>query len=301
MNAIHSSAFVLCLDTESPEDIVSFSRGLWHGAVRPGTGPAALGLRNRWVDKPCQFVVFENGRAGIMGEHSIMDGTPTARMCDEVLDALYSASFDHGAPPSSEAAAIPEALDWEVSSTTQAAIERAAADARALVETQALGYHLTPYGKRAIKAFGVSPDSWAQMVIQLAYARLLRATGKVREGATYEAASTRKFLKGRTEAIRVVSEESDRWVAAMDDPSVGAAERRALFSAAATKHIERAKLGGNGQGVDRHLFGKLDSSFSATGADTHSGLQDCAISSSKGRTYPRCTLIHYFCGPKTGC
>jgi carnitine O-acetyltransferase len=42
------------------------------------------------------------------------------------------------------------------------------------------------------------------MVIQLAYARLLAATGKAREGGTYEAASTRKFFKGRTEAIRYV-------------------------------------------------------------------------------------------------
>jgi carnitine O-acetyltransferase len=53
-----------------------------------------------------------------------------------------------------------------------------------------------------IKTFGVSPDSWAQMIIQLAYARLLRAHGKLREGGTYESATTRKFNKGRTEVIR---------------------------------------------------------------------------------------------------
>ena len=35
-----------------------------------------LGLRNRWVDKPMQFVVSADGKAGIMGEHSVMDGTP---------------------------------------------------------------------------------------------------------------------------------------------------------------------------------------------------------------------------------
>lgn len=26
------------------------------------------------VDKPCQFIVFDNGKAGFMGEHSVMDG-----------------------------------------------------------------------------------------------------------------------------------------------------------------------------------------------------------------------------------
>jgi hypothetical protein len=40
------------------------------------------------------------------------------------------------------------------------------------------------------------------MIIQLAYARLLRALGKLREGGTYESATTRKFAKGRTEVIR---------------------------------------------------------------------------------------------------
>jgi carnitine O-acetyltransferase len=103
----------------------------------------------------------------------------------------------------------------------------------------------------------VSPDSWAQMIIQLAYARLLRAHGKLREGGTYESATTRKFAKGRTEVIRVVSAESDRWVAAMDDDLVDSAKRRELFAKASKKHIERARLAGNGQGVDRHLFGEI--------------------------------------------
>lgn len=128
--------------------------------------------------------------------------------------------------------------------------------------------------RQVIKTFGVSPDSWAQMIIQLAYARLLRAHGKLREGGTYESATTRKFAKGRTEVIRyarhfllsdivpeadlgdsVVSAESDRWVAAMDNASVGDKERRELFALAARKHIERARLAGSGQGVDRHLLG----------------------------------------------
>jgi carnitine O-acetyltransferase len=110
------------------------------------------------------------------------------------------------------------------------------------------------------------------MMIQLAYARLLRSTGVQREGGTYEAASTRKFFKGRTEAIRsvvpacllgtsliygyrVVSKESDAWVASMDDGRASSAERLKLFAAASKTHLERAKLAGAGLGVDRHLFG----------------------------------------------
>ena len=108
----------------------------------------------------------------------------------------------------------------------------------------------TSYGKRAIKTFGVSPDSWAQLIIQLAYKRL---TGEY--AATYEAATTRRFLKGRTEAIRVVSTESAVFCDAMDVVSASASQRKELLLAAAKKHVERAKAAGSGEGIDRHLLG----------------------------------------------
>jgi len=77
IDTIHSSAFIVCLDTEKPSNIIEFSRGLWHGAVTRTDKGVQLGLRNRWVDKPVEFVVFDNAKAGLMGEHSVMDGTPT--------------------------------------------------------------------------------------------------------------------------------------------------------------------------------------------------------------------------------
>jgi carnitine O-acetyltransferase len=210
------------------------------------------GLRNRWVDKPVQFIVFDNAEAGIMGEHSVMDGTPIARMCDEVLDFLHDPAFDMGEPLSGGALAPPTPLDWKISSATNRAIKAADKAAMDLISSQALSFHETTYGKEAIKKFGVSPDSWAQMIIQLAYWRLV---GERRNGGTYEAATTRKFYKGRTEAIRVVTSESDAWVRSMDDPGADQAERKRLFDEAANKHIQLAKNAGNGHGVDRHTLG----------------------------------------------
>ncbi|TFK51836.1 acyltransferase ChoActase/COT/CPT [Heliocybe sulcata] len=256
IEAIHSAAFVVCLDTEQPLGPVEHSRFLWHGAVTLSSanpGSVVLGLRNRWVDKPCQFVVFDNAKAGFMGEHSVMDGTPTARMCDEVLDALWDPKFDHGAPSGS--APSPTPLDWAVSPATEKAIVEAIRAAQELIESQEMSYHLTSYGKAAIKTFGVSPDAFAQMIVQLAYLRLIGFDKTKRSGGTYEAATTRKFRKGRTEAIRVVTGESDRWAWAMDDKKVGVEERKRLFVEAAKKHIGLAKEAGNGEGVDRHLFG----------------------------------------------
>lgn len=264
LTTIHSSAFVLCLDTESANNIVEHSRHLWHGAVVPPPQPGIpnaqpqLGLRNRWMDKPCQFIVLPDGKAGFAGEHSVMDGTPTATMCDRVLDIIASKDFATSSNSplySTSQGALPEPLDWNVSPEIQRAMDVATEAATALITSQTLNVVRTPYGKAAVKTFGVSPDGWTQMIIQLAYARLLRAKGWKRQGGTYEAASTRKFLKGRTEAIRVVSAESDAWVASMDDASADADKRVTLLRNALKRHGADARAAGNARGIDRHLLG----------------------------------------------
>ncbi|TFK85669.1 carnitine acetyl transferase [Polyporus arcularius HHB13444] len=259
LTTIHSAAFVLCLDTEPANGMVEFSRNLWHGAVtQQPNGQPRLGLRNRWMDKPCQFVVLPDGKAGFVGEHSVMDGTPTATMCDRVLDIIASKDFATSANSplhSAATGALPEPLDWKVSAETQRAIDAATEAAVALITSQTLNIVRTPYGKAAVKSFGVSPDGWTQMIIQLAYARLVRAKGWKRQGGTYEAASTRKFLKGRTEAIRIVSAESDAWVASMDEAGASPSTRLELFRNALKRHGTDARAAGNGRGIDRHLLG----------------------------------------------
>lgn len=61
----------------------------------------------------------------------------------------------------------------------------------------------------------VSPDSFIQQALQLAW---YKDQGYVT--ATYESASTRGFLHGRTETIRSVTAESRAFVKAMLDYSV---------------------------------------------------------------------------------
>jgi len=255
LEAIQSAAFVICLDTEKPETFLEKSHDLWHGAVTRSASGVTLGLRNRWADKPVNFIVFDNGSAGMLGEHSIMDGTPTSQLCDTVLDIIASPNFDQGKAPAGTSAPLPVPLDFNVSDATKKAITQAEKAALELIEGQALNVVKTKYGKGAIKKFGVSPDSWTQMIIQLAYGRFLKSTGEKRPGGTYEAATTRKFYKGRTEAIRVVSSESDAWVKSMDDPQAGAEERKKLFAVATKKHVAWAKMAGNGEAIDRHLLG----------------------------------------------
>jgi carnitine O-acetyltransferase len=161
-------------------------------------------------------------------------------------------AFDQGSESST---AVPASLDFHVTPQTEKAIKDATVAAFELIDSQAMSFHLTKYGKAAIKKFQTSPDSWAQMIIQLAYTRLLRSLGQKRQGGTYESATTRKFYKGRTEVIRVISSESDAFVESMLDPRVPRSKRKALFREAAKKHIETAKDAGSGQGFDRHIMG----------------------------------------------
>ncbi|KAI0251797.1 carnitine acetyl transferase [Lactifluus subvellereus] len=254
LDAIHSAAFVLCLDPATPGDFLTTSRFLWHGAPN--------GLRDRWIDKPIQLIVFDSARAGLMGEHSVMDGTPTLAFTDAICSALADPAFDHGSSPSSSSsspAAAPVELKWTVDRELGESIARAERDAAELVASQAMSVVKTGYGKLAIKAARASPDAWAQILVQLAYARLVRSSKKRRQGGTYESATTRRYFKGRTEVVRVVTSESDAFVRAMmaqgDRDDDVEKNRRALFELAAKVHVANAQAAGRGEGVDRHLLG----------------------------------------------
>lgn len=250
LDTIHSAAFVLCLDPATPGDFLTTSRFLWHGAPN--------GLRDRWVDKPIQLIVFDSARAGLLGEHSVMDGTPTLAFTDAICNAVADPAFDHGSPsPSPLSSSAPVELKWTLDSGLERSIARAEKDAAALIKAQAMSVVKTAYGKRAIKAAQVSPDAWAQLIVQLAYARLLRARGWKRQGGTYESATTRRFFKGRTEVIRVVTSESDAFVRAMMAED-GAEDRKKLFELAAKVHVTNAQAAGRGEGVDRHMLGECE-------------------------------------------
>ncbi|SRR6266478_2430865 len=73
----------------------------------------------------------------------------------------------------------------------------------------------TRYGKRAIKAARVSPDAWAQLLVQPECARLLHARGWKPHGVTYESATMGQFFKGRTKVVYVVTCKSNVFVRAM--------------------------------------------------------------------------------------
>ncbi|KAI0755122.1 acyltransferase ChoActase/COT/CPT [Daedaleopsis nitida] len=242
LEEIESAILVICLDDSKP---VTREQASWACWVGDG--------RNRFYDKH-QFIVFENGRSGFLGEHSCMDGTPTLRMNEFILAALAAGKIDLGPPRTAETGtdlAPPQELAFAFDAPTKQYIADAEKHFDALVGEHDMEIlHYEGYGKEYIKRHKASPDAWAQMVTQLAFHKMFG-----RPGVCYESAQTRKYQLGRTEVIRSASKESKAWAEAMLDPTQSQEHRAALFRKAITRHLQYAAWAADGQGVDRHLFG----------------------------------------------
>ncbi|KAI0352610.1 acyltransferase ChoActase/COT/CPT [Trametes cingulata] len=242
LEEIESAMMIVCLDDTKP---VTREEASWQCWVGDG--------RNRFFDKH-QLIVFENGKSGFLGEHSCMDGTPTLRMNEFVLGSLAHGKVDLGSPRDKSALSSlppPQELTFTLDARTRTYISEAESHFDALVARHDMEVlHYDAYGKEAIKAFKASPDAWAQMVKQLAFHKMFG-----RPGVCYESAQTRKFHSGRTEVIRSASKESKAWAEAMLDPKQTDQQRAALFRKAIARHLQYAAWAGEGQGVDRHLFG----------------------------------------------
>ncbi|RKP25718.1 hypothetical protein SYNPS1DRAFT_15255, partial [Syncephalis pseudoplumigaleata] len=85
LERLESAVFLLCLDDTAPVTRDEVSAACWHGDGR-----------NRYFDKSLQYVVFENGKAGVIIEHAGVDGTQLARLNDTICDRLAKNQVDHG-------------------------------------------------------------------------------------------------------------------------------------------------------------------------------------------------------------
>lgn len=241
LEAVESASFVVCLDDAAPVTLEERARQYWHGDGQ-----------NRWYDKPLQFVVNDNGTSGFLGEHSMMDGTPTHRLNDYVNEVIFGNKLaDLSDPAVRSNLADPAPVKFEVTAEVQAEIDRATRDFGAVIGQHELAVQAYQgYGKGLIKKFRTSPDAYVQLVIQLAYHKM-----HGRNRPTYESAATRRFQLGRTETCRSVSDDSVAFCSAMADSAAADSDRVELFRKAAAAHIEYISAASEGKGVDRHLFG----------------------------------------------
>jgi carnitine O-acetyltransferase len=238
LELIETALFCVCLEDFAPRNVLEACDQLLHGDSA-----------NRWFDKAVSLIVFEDGTAGINDEHSNLDGTTVISFIDAMLavpaqvQSRQSGAQSQGLPTIK---ALEFVLDGDLRADISAAAESFAAYAASTATTTV---SIEDFGGDRAKQLRISPDGFVQMAYQLAHKR---AKGFV--GATYESVSTRHYRHGRTEAMRVVTPEVLRFVAAMADPHLDVAARRVALRAAADEHVRRAKECQAGRAPEQHLW-----------------------------------------------
>ena len=248
LEAIQRAMMVVVLEPMEPRGDEELARLLLHGA---GT--------NRWFDKH-NLIVCKNGKAGINFEHSVGDGATTLR----VADYMYKYSLSHGRSAdvvnnNKTEVAPPTPLMWVLNSRIEDALKQAYGSFKCQIlanETQVLQFG--QFGGAFIKTVaGMSPDAFMQIAIQLAYFKMF---GRI--DATYEAASTRTYLHGRTEVVRTASSQILEFCKASGNTAL--THRKAgqkiptqlkLLRKAVDAHIDFMRKAKKASGVDRHLLG----------------------------------------------
>lgn len=240
LETIQSASFVVCLDDAAPVTLEERAHQYWHGDGA-----------NRWFDKPLQFIINDNGTSGFIGEHSMMDGTPTHRLNDYANMVIFGNKLDFSNPNVRSNLPEPQALRFHLNPQVETEIARATKDFHEVIGAHELRVQAYQgYGKGMIKKFRCSPDAYVQMIIQLAYHKMF---GKNRP--TYESAATRRFQQGRTETCRSVSDDSVAFCRAMADHTIEPQACVDLFRQAINSHVQYITDASDGKGVDRHLFG----------------------------------------------
>ncbi|CCH58478.1 hypothetical protein TBLA_0A06860 [Henningerozyma blattae CBS 6284] len=247
LDSIIKSAFVICLDLDShPITTHEKSKQVWLA-----NGDAT----NRLYQKPLQFIITGNGASGCINEHSRMDGTPTLFINEYLQRKLRSldatqykntvfttqdTSLDSPLP-------LPFLQTPELTSLIQQAHTEYAVNCSEL-KFNVWQYH--GFGKSSVKKWGFSPDSFLQQMIQLAIYRLLH-----RQFPTYEAASTRRFDLGRTEATRSVSVQNALLCRDWNNPQIPVATQLSHLQSAIKTHSAYSKIAASGMAIDRHFLG----------------------------------------------
>lgn len=145
-----------------------------------------------------------------------MDGTPTSRLNDWLLRSLEAGKIPLGdSARSLDALPSISPITFNLPAQVQSTISESIEAHQAIMAKHDLAVlQYDGYGKDTIKTFKISPDSYTQLVMGLAYYKM---KGEV--APTYESAQTRKYKFGRTEVIRSSTPDALEFYKAMEDSS----------------------------------------------------------------------------------
>ncbi|XP_069491123.1 carnitine O-acetyltransferase-like isoform X2 [Ambystoma mexicanum] len=247
VRAIQRSIFTVCLDAS----VLKLAEGKYSSGTAAQMlhgGGSYANSGNRWFDKTLQFIVGEDGSCGLVYEASTAEGPPVATILDHVLD--YCKSPDTVRSPMIRLP-MPKKLYFYITPEIKRDIEHAKQNLDILInDLDITCFTYRGFGKNLPKKHTLSPDSFLQMGLQLAYYRMYGYLC-----ATCETASLRMFHLGRTDTIRSASQEALELVQAMDDPVKKAEEKLGLLKKAVHAHSAYTEQALLGQAIDRHLLG----------------------------------------------
>ncbi|ESO87021.1 hypothetical protein LOTGIDRAFT_107011, partial [Lottia gigantea] len=252
---LESACFVLCLDKRTvpshDEDdelhVITCLEHLLHGqGSHVNTG-------NRWFDSCFQLIVTENGVSGFNYEHSVCEGMPVIDFCEHAL--IYEESLDNVTSRENVKLGKPIELRWNVSTETLDDIQVASQQIDGLISDLHLSVlDIDTFGREFPKSYGMSPDSFIQLALQLTYYKIHGTLS-----STYESASVRRFRYGRVDNIRANSQSALQFVRAMVGEWDTTVNRYALMKDAILSQSNYMKDAIQGYGIDLHILGLRES------------------------------------------
>ena len=287
LEIVDSALFVLALDDYAPKDVHEGIANMLHGTYKVDcktkldqeemlqTGTSC----NRWYDK-LQIIVCSDGSAGVNFEHSAIDGHTALRYASDVFaetivsfaQSITRTIYGKGSPESIvdvikadvKRAAIavdaqgrscgvdtsPKKLEFDIPGNILDQISYAEASfGDEIFASDTFALEFKKYGKNFIVGNKMSPDSFVQLSMLVAYYSLY---GKV--VCQYEPVLTKAFYHGRTEAMRTATSHAAALCEAFTSRFTSKEEKLKALQSAAKEHSARVKEAAGGKGVDRHLY-----------------------------------------------
>uniref|UniRef100_A0A4W6E5X1 Carnitine O-acetyltransferase b n=1 Tax=Lates calcarifer TaxID=8187 RepID=A0A4W6E5X1_LATCA len=227
---IETGLFSLCLD--SPVMRISDEKYASRKAAQILHGGGTFSNSgNRWFDKTLQFVVGEDGSWGLLYEQATAEdrGLKTERAPLVPLP-------------------MPKKLYFHIDREIKRDIEHAKQNLDILINDLDVNvFNFKRFGKELPKKHNLSPNSFIQVALQLAYYRVHNEVCP-----SCDIASQRMFRGGRTEFIRSPTNQTLKFILAFDDPREAKLQ---LFREAVDAYTALTDLAIKGHGIDRHLLG----------------------------------------------
>nr|AMQ24276.1 catalase [Epinephelus coioides] len=244
---IETGLFSLCLD--SPVMRISDEKYASRKAAQILHGGGTFSNSgNRWFDKTLQFVVGEDGSWGLLYEPATAEGPPIATLLHHILE--YCEKPDPKRAPLIPLL-MPKKLYFHIDREIKRDIENAKQNLDILINDLDVNvFNFKKFGKDLPKQHNLSPNSFIQVALQLAYYRVHNEVC-----VACDIASQRMFRGGRTEYIRSPTNETLKFILAFDDPSVSREAKIQLFREAVDAYTALTQQVLRGYGIDHHLLG----------------------------------------------